>query len=72
MSAELPTDYSSAEHAPELDGWRTVQDWTPAPPLEDDVLGLVSAELLEDLHHSYGTDPAGGSRPLPPPRAMTD
>lgn len=53
------------------DAWITVQDWTPAPPIED-ALGLVSAELLEDLHHSYGTDPAGGSRPLPPPRAMTD
>lgn len=56
---------------PELDGWTRLQDWTPTSPIED-ALGLVSAELLEDLHHSYGTDPAGGSRPLPPPRAMTD
>lgn len=56
---------------PELDGWTRVQDRTPAPPIED-VLGLVSAELLKDLPHPYGTDPAGSSRPLPPPRAMTD
>lgn len=37
------------------DAWVTVQDRTPASPIED-VLGLVSAELLEDLPHPYGTD----------------
>lgn len=36
------------------DTWITVQDWTPTPPLED-VLGLVSAELLEDMPRPYGT-----------------
>lgn len=43
-------------HTEDIDPrWVTVQDWTPAPLFED-VLGLVSAELLEDLPRPYGTD----------------